>query len=390
MKPISSESKIVAPFLAALVVFAGIAALYVDSAATLLDAVAGQSQLARVRSQVEDTVTALADAETSHRDLLITGQPLYRDRYQAALVDAERHLLALEQLVAADAEDSRRLQTVRVLKDVHQRRLAAALEDPGREAAVALAASGAGADLDGIRAQFSALQLSLDSRSIAAQEKLDSARATIWQRLAVLVSLMGLMLVAAVWVLYRNVRARSELAARLKFESTHDSLSGLPNRKFFTQWMERSLAQARREQRKLALLHLDLDGFRRINDERGQEIGDRLLRVAAKRFRETLRESDMLARVGGDEFAILTPATANAENVAVLAQRLIESLREPLLPQFGDECAVGVSIGISFYPADGTTPDQLMHAADEALQAARHVGNTYRLASAAPLVATAD
>ncbi|MCC2677155.1 MAG: hypothetical protein K0R58_4102, partial [Ramlibacter sp.] len=256
--------------------------------------------------------------------------------------------------------------------------------------AAALLASGASADQDGIRAQFHALQLSLDSRDAAAQQRLDSVRATIWQRLAVLVTLMGLMLAASVWVLYRNVRARSELAARLKFESTHDSLSGLPNRKFFTQWMERSLAQARREQHKLALLHLDLDGFRRINDERGQEIGDRLLRVAAKRFRETLRESDMLARVGGDEFAILTPATASAENVAVLAQRLIESLRDPLLPQFGEECAVGVSIGIAFYPADGNTPDQLMHAADEALQAARHDGNTYRLASVAPLAAMVD
>jgi diguanylate cyclase (GGDEF)-like protein len=181
------------------------------------------------------------------------------------------------------------------------------------------------------------------------------------------------------------------LAERLQYESTHDNLTGLPNRRFFTQWMERSLAQARREQRKLALLCLDLDGFRRINDERGQEIGDRLLRVAARRFRDTLRESDVLARVGADEFAILTPATATPENVVVLAQRLIDSLAEPLLPQFGKNCVVGVSIGISLYPADGATSDQLMHAAALALQAARQNGtNHYRLATDATEAATTE
>jgi diguanylate cyclase (GGDEF)-like protein len=395
MKPISSESRILAPFLAALIVFSGAAALYMQNAAGLLDAVAAQSHLTRVRSQAEATVTALAEAETAHRDFLLTGMPYYRQRHESGLADADRHLRALGQLMADDAEDGRRLHSIRALKDARQRRLAAALDDRARLDAAAAAASlltgSDSAGLDGLRAQFNALQMALDSREARLQESLAASRIALWQRLAVLMTLMGLMLAAAIWVLFRTLRARSVLAERLQYESTHDNLTGLPNRRFFTQWMERSLAQARREQRKLALLCLDLDGFRRINDERGQEIGDRLLRVAARRFRDTLRESDVLARVGADEFAILTPATATPENVVVLAQRLIDSLAEPLLPQFGKNCVVGVSIGISLYPADGATSDQLMHAAALALQAARQNGtNHYRLATDATEAATTE
>lgn len=212
---------------------------------------------------------------------------------------------------------------------------------------------------------------------------LSRARASHWQRLWLLLGLGGVLLAYAGVMLVRAVRARSLLGERLQYEAMHDSLTSLPNRRYFMQWAERALAQARRERTQLALLYVDLDGFRNVNDQQGQEVGDRLLRVAARRFRDRVRESDVLARLGSDEFVILTPITTEAASVGALAERLIASLASPLLPQFGDRYPVGASIGIAIYPRDAASPDALLLAAEAAMRAAKLAGrNHYQFALA--------
>lgn len=144
------------------------------------------------------------------------------------------------------------------------------------------------------------------------------------------------------------------------------------------------MAQARRDRARLALLYIDLDGFRRVNDEQGREMGDRVLRVAAQRFRERVRESDVLARVGSDEYVVLTPVDQqDSASVIPLANRLVASLSSPLLPQFGERYPVGASIGIAIYPADGMDINALLHAAEVAMREAKAAGgNQCRFAPA--------
>lgn len=383
MSLFSLESKILAPFLGALVIFAGSAALYLSSAAELLEGVSEQTLLGRINSEVHETLNALVDAETSQRGYLITGMDSYLGPYHFGVTEADLHLQVLEQLSADTPEDRERLAAIRALKELLLQKLMDSIElrkSKGFEAARAEVILNHGKeDMDRIRAHFAALLQSLAVREGGNLERLTAARQSVHVQLWGLFGVMGLMLAAAYWVILREVRMRFQLARHLKYEATHDGLTGLPNRRFFTQWMERSLAQARREQRPLALLYLDLDGFKRVNDQLGHEMGDHLLQAVTQRFRDTLRESDMLARLGGDEFAILTPEASAPEMVGVLAERLIASLKDPLLPQFGNDYPVGVSIGIACFPDHAATSAQLTHAADEAMYAAKRGGrNCFR------------
>lgn len=389
MKLLSLELKILAPFLGALLIFAASAALYMRSAGELLDGVGEQTRLGRVRTEVHESLKALVDAETGQRGFLITGRPAYLEPYHSGVAEVERHLKALEHLLADVPGGQQRLRAIRELKQTRIRKLTDTIElrrAQGFDAARAAVLANQGKeDMDKLRAHFTVLLADLDARENSNLARLTAARQIVWERLWLIFALMGLMLASAYWVIFREVRQRFHLSERLEYEATHDALTGLPNRRFFQQWLERALAQARREQRQLALLYMDLDGFKRVNDECGHEMGDRLLRVVAQRFRDTARESDVLVRLGGDEFALLTPVTAEPESVGVLAERLIGSLTPTLLPQFGDRYPVGVSIGIAFYPRDAATPDELMHAADAAMYTAKRDGrNCYRLAGAGP------
>lgn len=397
MKLLSLELKILTPFFAALIIFAGAATLYLDSANQLLAGSREQVRLEHRRRELHDALRALIDAETGQRGFIVTGLENYLEPYRSGVAEVDRHLDALDALYAGSDDAVALLAEIRRLRQIRLRKLDEAIairRQQGFEAARAAVLRNRGkVEMDQIRQQFATLLTQNDARESDTLARLSVVRETMWQRLWLLFGLMGAMLMAAYWVIFREVRQRHRLSERLKYEATHDGLTGLPNRRFFNQWLERQLAQARREGQQLALLYLDLDGFKRVNDSLGHEMGDRLLRVATQRFQQNMRGSDLLARLGGDEFAILTHVTAEPEGAGVLANRLIESLRDPLLPQYGRGYPVGVSIGIALYPRDALTPDALMHAADEAMYAAKQAGrNCHRFYGrlAAGAVAAAD
>ncbi|MDQ2963263.1 MAG: GGDEF domain-containing protein [Pseudomonadota bacterium] len=168
-------------------------------------------------------------------------------------------------------------------------------------------------------------------------------------------------------------------------QANHDPLTLLPNRRFFEQWLGYSLAQARRDSAPLALLFLDLDGFKAVNDRHGHKAGDELLVEIARRFRQTARESDVLARFGGDEFALLAPNARDGRELAQVAQRLLRALDDPGQPALSDH-PLGASIGIAFFPQDATDMQALVAAADAAMYAAKRAG-TNRIAFYATAVA---
>ncbi len=163
-----------------------------------------------------------------------------------------------------------------------------------------------------------------------------------------------------------------------------DSLTGLPNRVLFNDRIKQTIAAAKRYGRGFALMFLDLDEFKHINDTAGHAHGDKLLKAVSERLTGAVRESDTIARFGGDEFVVLQPVVNGSSDAADLARKLLASLAKPLT--IGSHChEVSTSIGIALYPADGTTHDALLEAADHALYAAKRAGrNTWAFSSRHP------
>lgn len=172
----------------------------------------------------------------------------------------------------------------------------------------------------------------------------------------------------------RDITRRKEAEARLAHGASHDVLTDLPNRALLHERLAQELSRARREGSRFALLALDLDCFKQVNDTYGHDAGDTVLRTAAQRFRQTLRAEDMVARVGGDEFVVIQGSGgASSEGVTRLATRLIEAMAVPISAQ-GVELAVGLSAGIVVAPVGGVGPDELLRLADQALYRAKREG----------------
>jgi len=176
----------------------------------------------------------------------------------------------------------------------------------------------------------------------------------------------------------RDITERKGAERQLAYMATHDALTGLPNRVLFNDRLTLALAQAHRHQQKIAVMLLDLDRFKDINDTLGHNMGDQLLRVASKRLKKLLRKSDTLGRMGGDEFLFLVPDIARIKDATEVAQKILESFREPFLVE-GHELRTTASIGVTLYPDDGTAPDALMKNADIAMYSAKQKGrNNYQ------------
>lgn len=156
-----------------------------------------------------------------------------------------------------------------------------------------------------------------------------------------------------------------------------DPLTELPNRTCFYDKLAAAIARAPRQTGSLAVLFVDLDQFKPVNDTRGHAVGDMLLRDVARRLNGGVREGDVVARLGGDEFIVLLPDLRSAQDAAAVARKIIRSLGEPF--QVNEHrITIGASVGIALYPRDGRNGDQLVHAADAAMYMAKeHGGGTY-------------
>ncbi len=171
-------------------------------------------------------------------------------------------------------------------------------------------------------------------------------------------------------------------ARRLEFLAHHDSLTGLPNRAMFAERAREAVTHARRHDKTAALLFLDLDNFKQINDSLGHEVGDRLLKQIAARLRAAVRGDDFVARIGGDEFCVLLQEVAEPREAAAVAQKLVHELGKPYRVDDADLLS-GASIGIACVPHDGGDVDTLLRLADAAMYRAKGRGrNGYEFFSA--------
>ena len=176
-----------------------------------------------------------------------------------------------------------------------------------------------------------------------------------------------------------NITERKLAERRITMLAHHDSMTGLLNRNKFTEQLNSSVARLERYGAPFAVMFLDLDNFKSVNDSRGHLTGDRLLAQVAQRIAERVREPDLAARLGGDEFAILLPNTGDADGVGRLAEALIADIRRPYTIE-GEQLGIGVSIGIAMAPVNGAQANEILRNADLALYRAKADGrSTYRL-----------
>ena len=185
---------------------------------------------------------------------------------------------------------------------------------------------------------------------------------------------------AARYALVMHFDVTDTIAAEQRlFDLAHlDNLTGLPNRLLFLDRLRHGLAQAKRHETRLALLFVDLDRFKNVNDTLGHHIGDELLKQVAQRLTTCLRESDTVGRLGGDEFAVLLPDIAGEKNAETVARKIVAALGQPF-HLAGQDLFCGASIGIALHPEDAAEPEHLMQYADTAMYQAKEAGrNTWR------------
>jgi diguanylate cyclase (GGDEF)-like protein/PAS domain S-box-containing protein len=189
---------------------------------------------------------------------------------------------------------------------------------------------------------------------------------------------------------FEDITERQRVEEKIRYQAMHDLLTGLPNRTLFNEQLSVSLTQSCNSQSMLAVMFLDLDRFNTINDTLGHAVGDRLLQEVAKRLSSCLRQNDILARWGGDEFTLLVSKTNSADEVAKIAQRILNVLKPAFnLEGYSQACRstslhISSSIGITLYPQDGEDAETLLRNADAALHRAKQQGrNNFQFYTAA-------
>ena len=213
-----------------------------------------------------------------------------------------------------------------------------------------------------------------------------NAQAATYRWRAAIINAFLLLVIGLLWWLShkiadirkREVEAEIAYAKQVEYLAYHDTLTGLPNRSLFSKLLDQSIKQARRSEEKLAVMFLDLDHFKYINDTLGHDAGDQLLQDVSSRLKSCLRDSDIVARLGGDEFVVVLPSVTDEVYTSSVAKKMISAVSKSYI-LFDQECRVTVSIGISIYPADGLDEQTLTKNADIAMYQAKEEGkNTFQ------------
>lgn len=179
----------------------------------------------------------------------------------------------------------------------------------------------------------------------------------------------------ALALLFAYLRSHRQRQDEIEFLALHDSLTGLPNRYLLLGHLDKAVARAQRQQSRLALLFVDLDDFKPINDRFGHPLGDAVLKAVAERLRDCVRECDVAARYGGDEFVVLLGSVNEHHDAERVAAKILKSLAEPIFVSAERQLQISASIGIATFPEDGNSAEDLLDAADQAMYAAKLGGN---------------
>jgi diguanylate cyclase (GGDEF)-like protein len=374
--------KIIIGFGLGLAILAGNAVIAYQTIASLTAGTRFVENGLQVAELLASVSSAVADSEAWQRSYIISGRAQYLEDSLDVLKTAHGRLTVIRALVDDDAAEMEKLRSLQSLIAARTAEFESARERlshgdrPGALKAISTEASRQ--NLDNVYDLFKRLSATQGAlfadRTWELREHSRFSLAT--QSIATLFGLLFLGLVY--YLVFREIRVRRQAEEKLRIVATHDSLTALPNRTLLHERLSHALAKAQRHGRQLAVLLVDLDRFKNVNDTLGHEAGDKLLQLAARRLYDCLRETDTMARQGGDEFVVLMDELTDAEPITHVAQRILDAVAQPFVVE-EREIHITASVGISVYPNDGRT---LLRNADIALYRAKDKGkNNYEFYS---------
>ena len=349
--------------------------------ANLIDASRSVENTLAVVAALKDVQSNIAGAETGLRGYIITGE---RDRLAQAhdLVGraglSSRALRARPEAIADQAQRIDSLDALIVEEFDRFGKLIETHRRKGMQAAIrSISATGSAAAIRQAEALTQDL-LAAEDLKLAAQTEQSKRSSDVSVITAAVATFFNLGLLGAVILLARReIRERRQAEEVVKFAATHDPLTGLPNRVLLAERVNRAVALATSQGRSTAVLFIDLDRFKNINDALGHEAGDRLLQNVAGRLVRCVRRSDTVARQGGDEFVVLVEAFQGPRDLTQVAEKILAEVAGPMTV-YGKEFQITASVGISTFPADGDDLRSLLKNADTAMYRAKQQGNAYQ------------
>jgi diguanylate cyclase (GGDEF)-like protein len=345
-------------------------------------------QIEETRYKISGILNTVVDAETGQRGYLLTGRSEFLEPYDAAVKNTDRILADLESARAAFTNLDAPLERVSILIKQKFRIIERSLNLEPYSGAYAphlrLAKDEGRRVMNEIRLKLRAADDALVKEGKEIERKIVSRLKQLalaaFVILLLIVSILYWSYKRTVW-LFEHAVENIERAEKLRHIAMHDALTHLPNRRNFDEYLNKVHAQAARTKKQYALFYMDLDGFKLINDRFGHDAGDDALLATITRITAILRESDFLARVGGDEFALIVQDYKEQKELVILAGRIISALDKPIMSMAGQDIWMGVSIGISTYPKHAKNVNDIVASADGAMYQAKISGkNQYGFA----------
>jgi len=322
---------------------------------------------------------ALIKAETGQRGYLLTNNNSFVETYQAGKGEIAASFSHLSSLLDEFPELRPPFLKVAQLSDIKLQTMEASIQIQSTAGAYAPHLNSVKIGVD-VMKQIDQLLQQVDGKLLKEKTAIHQKTQRTLKQVVLGTVLLVCMIVVFMFLGYRKIISLFEIAEDSKsaaeefsHDAFHDLLTQLPNRRYFETHLKRMISLNKRSHQSFALLYLDLDGFKEINDQYGHDAGDDALIFAAERFQAALRESDFLARLGGDEFAVIIDQYFSLKELNGLTSRILRYLQQPFSAA-GNACQLGVSIGISCYPANGKDMETLIHAADGAMYKAKRTG----------------
>jgi diguanylate cyclase (GGDEF)-like protein len=326
---------------------------------------------------VDSLLDHLVDVETGERGYIITGDAAYlapHERGLAAVQDLRSKLTSLldgelsgQELAGLDRRLEAKIAISRA--NVHARKL-------GFEAARARVVEGAGKrDMDALREILGRISQMQSTRRDDLRSMRNATMADLKRNMAI-AAVMFIALLAYLHArLLQMIKAIRETEREAQHLAMHDGLTGLPNRRLMLEHLNQAFQRCVRHNNGLALLFLDLNGFKPVNDKYGHKAGDDVLKQVAHRLSGAVRASDRVARLGGDEFVVLAEGIAGKDDVCDFVRKINAEIERPILLKEWGEVAISTSIGVSIYPRDGQDIETLLRNADTAMYEAKRSGS---------------